>query len=429
MTELRVTVRNTSDVGGTFLTPVYFGFHDGSFDLFDVGATASPGLEALAEDGTFATIAGERTAVAPDSQGLVVTGENGFIATQEQTSAIITVDGSVNTQVSFGAMILPSNDAFIGTDDALTLFDDAGNFLGAQTVVFEGSDVYDAGTEVNTELDAAFINQTAPNTGEDEGGVIRQHPGFNGSFGNPVGEGDQIILGGTNAPGAFIDPEAADFTLPGAQIARVHINTVVRREGTDGRDVIIGRSDDDIVNAGDGNDLVIGGRGFDVIDGGEGRDTILGGAGDDEISGGGGRDWIAGGRGYDLIDGGDGRDTIFGGGGGDRIDGGDGRDWISGGSGDDMIAGGLGDDDIRGGSGDDTIFFASGDGEDVIRGFDRQGDDRFVLAVEGIDDFDDVLDVASQERRGVELDFGDGDSIFLSGTRLSALDESDFIFV
>lgn len=428
MTELRVTVRNTSDTGGTFLTPVYFGFHDGGFDLFDVGAAASPGLESLAEDGAFAIVAAERAAASPGSQGLVVTGENGFIATQEQTSAFITVDSAVNTQVSFGAMILPSNDAFIGTDEALTLFDDAGNFLGAQTVVFDGTDVYDAGTEVNTELDAAFINQTAPDTGVDENGVIRQHPGFNGSFGNPVGEGDQIILGGTNAPGAFIDPVAADFTLPGAQIATVHINTVVRREGTDGRDVIIGRGDDDIVTAGDGNDLVFGGRGFDVIDGGDGRDKIFGGAGDDEISGGGGRDWISGGRGYDLIDGGDGRDTIFGGAGGDWISGGDGRDWISGGRGDDRIAGGAGNDDIRGGLGDDTFYFGTGDGHDVIRGFDRQGDDLFVLSLEGIDSFDDVLAAASQERRGVELDFGD-DSLFLSGTRLSALDEGDFLFV
>jgi hypothetical protein len=33
MTELRVTIKNTSEPGGTFLTPVWLGFHDGSFDL------------------------------------------------------------------------------------------------------------------------------------------------------------------------------------------------------------------------------------------------------------------------------------------------------------------------------------------------------------------------------------------------------------
>ena len=225
MTELRITVRNTSEIGGTFLTPVYFGFHNGDFDLFDVGQAASAGLEQLAEDGSSATLAVERAAAAAGSQGIVVTGAGGPVATQEVTSGILDVDGTINTQVSLAAMILPSNDAFIGTDQAVTLFDGAGAFLGAQTLVFEGTDVYDAGTELNTELEAAFLNQTGPNTGDDEGGTVQLHPGFNGSEGNPAGEGDQVILSGTavNAAGAPIDTVAADFTRPGAGIAEIHI--------------------------------------------------------------------------------------------------------------------------------------------------------------------------------------------------------------
>ncbi|MEM9061853.1 MAG: spondin domain-containing protein [Pseudomonadota bacterium] len=393
MTELRITVKNTAPVGGTFTTPFYFGFHDGAFDLFDAGAEASPGLEALAEDGSFGAIAAERLAVSPDSEGVVVAGEGGPIATQEVTSQIVNIDGSVNTSVSFGAMILPSNDAFVGTDDALVLFDEHGRFTGAQTVTFSGEDVYDAGTEVNTELDAAFINQTGPNTGVDENGVIRLHPGFNGSAGNPVGEGDQIILGGTNAFGAEIDPVAADFTLPGAQIAVVHINTVVERTGTDGRDIIIGRRDDDIVDAGAGNDIVFGGRGWDVIDGGAGRDFLRGGAGDDQINGG------------------------------------DGRDKVSGGSGDDLLAGGAGRDYLTGGRGDDTFLFAAGDGHDTIWDFDRRGDDVLVLDIEGVDSFADVQGAIEYRFFGVELDFGDAGSIFLARNSASSLTEDDFMFV
>lgn len=428
MTDLRITVRNTSEIGGTFTTPFYFGFHDGAFDLFDVGATASPGLESLAEDGAFGAIAAERVAVSPDSQGLVVAGAGGPIATQEITSNTISVDGAVNTQVSFGAMILPSNDAFVGTDDAVTLFDEHGKFVGPQTIVFEGTDVYDAGTEVNTELDAAFINQTAPNTGVDENGVIGLHPGFNGSAGNPVGEGDQIILGGTNAFGATIDPEAADFTLPGAQIAVVHINTVVERNGTDGRDFIFGRGDDDIVNAGDGRDFLFGRGGWDELNGEGGNDKIFGGRGDDIINGGDGRDWISGGRDNDVIDGGNGRDDIRGGAGTDIISGGEGRDWINGNSGNDVIAGGAGSDDLRGGSGDDSFVFVAGDGHDFIWDFDRFGDDQIALNIAGFDTLSDVLDVASQAYYGVKLDFGDDGSLFLRGTSLKSLDEEDFIF-
>ena len=227
MTMLRITVENASPVGGTALTPFWFGLHDGNFDLGDGNSAASAGLEALAEDGTFAAIGAELTEADADGVGGIITGEAGPIDTAEIASTIVTTDGAATQYISLAAMILPSNDAFVGTLDAIEVFDADGNFTGPQTITFEGSDVYDAGTEVNTELDAAFINQMGPNTGETENGVIRFHDGFNGSVGNPEGEGDQIILGGTNAFGNEIDPTIADFTIEGAQIASITIEEVV----------------------------------------------------------------------------------------------------------------------------------------------------------------------------------------------------------
>ncbi|MEM1345015.1 MAG: CHRD domain-containing protein, partial [Pseudomonadota bacterium] len=57
---ITVTVTNTLGEGGTFLTPVWFGFHDGeTFDLFDTGSAASLGLERLAEDGSVEGVAAE----------------------------------------------------------------------------------------------------------------------------------------------------------------------------------------------------------------------------------------------------------------------------------------------------------------------------------------------------------------------------------
>jgi Spondin_N/RTX calcium-binding nonapeptide repeat (4 copies) len=390
MTDLRVTIKNTSESGGTFLTPAWLGFHDGSFDLFNVGEAASAGLEQLAEDGAATILGTELVAADADGQGLLVAGAAGPIATQETTSAILDVDGASNPFASFGSMIIPSNDAFIGTDEALRLFDAQGRFLGETTITFAGTDAYDAGTEVNTELDAAFINQTAPNTGMDEFGVVHLHPGFNGSLGNPVGEGDQIILGGVNEAGEFIDPVAADFTRPGAQLAEVHINTVRVREGTDDRDLIIGRGDDDLVTAGGGDDTVFGGAGWDVVDGGTGDDKIFGGRGDDQLNGGAGDDKIFGGRG------------------------------------DDLIAGGEGDDWIAGGAGADTFMFQGGDGNDEIAGFGK--DDQIALNVEGVDSFEDVLAHATQRNSGVVIDFGDDGSIFLPGESLGRLSADHLLF-
>ena len=408
MTKLRISVKNTSAEGGTALTPFFAGFHDNSFDLYDLGAASSPGLEALAEDGNNDPIAAELVAADADAQAVNVAGARGPIVAGETTSAIVDVDGRSNGYLSLASMVLPSNDAFVGTAEAVQLFDAHGRFLGAQTVSFSGDSVRDAGTEVNTERDAAFINQTAPDTGITENGVVTVHPGFNGSLGNPGGE--QIILGGTNAFGEVVDPVAGDFTQPGAQIADIHINTVVEREGTDGRDIIVGRGDDDIVTAGDGNDIVFGRDGWDDIDGGAGRDLLFGGRGDD------------------IIDGGAGRDKIFGGRGDDQILGGDGNDWITGGKGDDAIAGGAGNDDLRGGRGDDTFLFSAGDGHDVIGDFDRRGDDRLALSVEGIDSFEDVLAVANESRKGVTLDFADAGSVFLRRTDIDDLTADDFLF-
>ncbi len=78
-------------------------------------------------------------------------------------------------------MVIPSNDAFIANDDPLAheVFDAAGNFTGPITLTVLCSCVLDAGTEDNTEMQAAFINQTGNNMGTTTiGGVISLHPGF-----------------------------------------------------------------------------------------------------------------------------------------------------------------------------------------------------------------------------------------------------------
>ncbi len=78
-------------------------------------------------------------------------------------------------------MIIPSNDAFVanGNPLAFPIFDSAGGFLGADFTVL-GSQVLDAGTEVNDELpmNTAFFGQKAPDVGVPQGGVVSLHPGF-----------------------------------------------------------------------------------------------------------------------------------------------------------------------------------------------------------------------------------------------------------
>ena len=404
MTDIRISVVNTSATGGTFLTPLWFGFHDGEFDLYDRNAPTSAGLESLAEDGDAALLGAELTAVDTDARGGVVRGAGGVIAPGETTSTIVTVDGRSNGFFDFASMIIPSNDAFIGSGTSIKLFDDDGNFLGATEVVLSGSDVLDAGTEVNTEMDAAFINQLGANTGIDENGVVTQHPGFNGSLGHPGG--DQIILGGTNALGQTIDPIAADFTQPGATIATIHVNTVNVVDLT-GNSNFRATSHDDIVTGSDGRNIIRGGDGWD------------------ELHGEGGNDHIFGGDGNDLIAGGDGDDVLFGNDGNDRIYGGDGDDRIRDGAGDDLVIGGTGNDIVLLGGGADVIVFGVGDGDDIVRGFGD--DDTLLLSFDGIGTVEEALANATEVSVGVRFDFGD-DSLIVAGVSLEDFGADNLLF-
>ena len=286
---LTISVTNTLEEGGTFLTPVWFGFHDGeNFDLYDRGAAASTGLERVAEDGNVGAIASEfsqaagRNGVDSAVFGLAQ-GAPGPIDPGETATFTINVNPEDVGRGYFTwiTMVIPSNDAFLASPgNPLTdaIFDADGNFNGPLIVQRLGQDVLDAGTEENTELDAAFLNQTGPNTGITEDGVITVHPGFNGSAALPDGT-PVNILGGTTAAGTIVDAIAGDFTQNGGQ--NLVLQIVVDRAQFGGDDVIDGGAGNDTIEGGYGDDTLIGGEGDDFIQGGVGDDTIDGGTGND----------------------------------------------------------------------------------------------------------------------------------------------------
>lgn len=272
---IRVTVTNTQPDGGTFRTPIWFGFHDGeTFDLFTEGEVASTGLERLAEDGSVEGIAAEFNAQVGDNgvDGTVLGGAGvpRNLDPGESASLTLDVDPSKVGQGFFtwGTMVIPSNDAFLAVpDDALAdpIFDEYGNFISPVVIERRGSDVLDAGTEVNTEEDAAFLNQTARNTGVDENGAVTSHPGFNGSVGNPDAT-PVNILGGETASGATIDPVVGDFTANDDLLLRIEIEEVSVASG--------------------GDDSIAGGKGHDTLTGGGGADifSFTAGSGSDVIT-------------------------------------------------------------------------------------------------------------------------------------------------
>lgn len=235
--DLRVTVENLSPTGGLFLTPVWLGIHDGTFDTYDLGASAAGfgGLEEIAEDGVTGPLSGRFATEQGGTGGVddTLIGPAGPppIDPGESASLLFSVaDPTVNRYFSYASMVIPSNDAFIANGSPLAhpVFDAAGNFIGADFMVF-GSEVLDAGTEQNTETSVAFLalpnGQTGPNQGADQNGVVALHAGFNGSAANPGGT-PVNILGGMTVSGATIDATLGDFTNGTVPLLRITVTQI-----------------------------------------------------------------------------------------------------------------------------------------------------------------------------------------------------------
>jgi hypothetical protein len=212
---VRVTVTVLSPMGGTFITPVWVGFHNGSFDTYNPGAPASLAVERIAEDGDTSFLAADFAASGAGSVDGTLGG--GPIGPGSKVSAIFSLNplSAASRYFSYASMLVPSNDAFIGNGNPLAfqIFDPMGNFLGADFIVL-GSMVRDAGTEVNDEIpmNTAFFGQMMPNTGVNENGVVMDHPGF-----LPAGSG------GILDSAMFAN---ADFRVAGYQIARIQVEAV-----------------------------------------------------------------------------------------------------------------------------------------------------------------------------------------------------------
>lgn len=190
---LRVTVTNLAEPGGLHFTPVFAGFHEGGFDGFDAGGSASAGLEALAEDGNNAPFLASFLATS-GRLGTNITGVTGLgpgIFTPGHTS-IIEIDGAdpvAHRYFSYASMLLPSNDAFFGNDNPLArqVFDADGNFLGADFTIL-GRMLWDAGTEENDTLGAPFSTIGGTSTAT-LGGVVAPHGGLDNFLGTVLGNG------------------------------------------------------------------------------------------------------------------------------------------------------------------------------------------------------------------------------------------------
>lgn len=136
--DLDITVTNLTQ--GIHYTPIIIGAHNADNYLFMSGEAASSELQAMAEGGDISGLSTILTSINADivenpAQGLLAPG--GSVMT-----SLSTTDG--NTQLSVLAMMLPTNDGFIGVN-GWTIPTEPGTY----TI---NVNAYDAGTEANDEI-------------------------------------------------------------------------------------------------------------------------------------------------------------------------------------------------------------------------------------------------------------------------------------
>jgi Spondin_N. len=135
-----ISVKITNLTQAIYFTPLLITAHGSDTKLFRVGESASPELQAMAEGGD---LSGLVSSLEPVGASSVINPAEGLLA---PASSVMTmsIDTGVNDLLSITAMILPSNDGFVGVD-SWPIPTEAGTytlFLNA----------YDAGTEANNEL-------------------------------------------------------------------------------------------------------------------------------------------------------------------------------------------------------------------------------------------------------------------------------------
>ncbi len=173
---IRISVTNNQPAGGFAITPVWFGLHDGTFDLFNPGAAASRPLESVAELGDTGPLMTAFTGMGPQTTLTSGGGLPPFRPGDSNSVDLNVPNPAMARYLSFASMVVPSNDLFLGNPNplAISIFDAAGAFTGPQTIQIFGRMVWDAGTEVNNIANGpAFVVGVDDRLGATENGTVR----------------------------------------------------------------------------------------------------------------------------------------------------------------------------------------------------------------------------------------------------------------
>lgn len=179
--EVRVTVENLAPLNSISLAPFRFGFGNGTFDSFNNNEAAfllgyptiaDAPIVTIAEGGSGSNWFPAFAAAEPNANLGSVLGPGGPFLPGQSNSAIINVDPG-NRYFTFGTMVVPSNDHFLGNANPLAfeVFDAGGNLILGE-ITENANRIWDAGSETENPLNAAFLTVGTNANRENENGVV-----------------------------------------------------------------------------------------------------------------------------------------------------------------------------------------------------------------------------------------------------------------
>ncbi|MBO2627110.1 spondin domain-containing protein [Shewanella algae] len=135
--QLEININNLTH--GNHFTPLLIAAHDGNSHLFQAGEPASSALQKMAEGGDISEL---QQAVTANNGVIVANPAAGLLAPGAKVEKVM-LDSGALTHLSLVAMLLPTNDAFVGLDGW-----EIPSTPGSYTLYLNA---YDAGTEANDE--------------------------------------------------------------------------------------------------------------------------------------------------------------------------------------------------------------------------------------------------------------------------------------
>ncbi|MBO2648144.1 spondin domain-containing protein [Shewanella algae] len=135
--QLEISINNLTH--GNHFTPLLIAAHDDNSHLFQAGEPASSALQKMAEGGDISEL---QLAVTANNGVIVANPAAGLLAPGAKVEKVM-LDSGALTHLSLVAMLLPTNDAFVGLDGW-----EIPSTPGSYTLYLNA---YDAGTEANDE--------------------------------------------------------------------------------------------------------------------------------------------------------------------------------------------------------------------------------------------------------------------------------------